>query len=197
MVCFGLFAALAIVAGCSDADGPAATDTIYALTCPAAPTECGSLSEDTCLRPDGGAIGDRDIFGENGELGCDGENVTIVVCRATETESGRQMIDLEASVGGFGFETRIFASIDGATIDGTCEVTVLEDDLAYGGALGTCGIEPPSMEQPCQISNISIGDDESIDVSFDVLCEGLRSETVPTDGFDVQANIRFARCTGI
>lgn len=184
------------LAGCSGDGGPAATDTQYTLTCPAAPTGCGSISEDTCLQPDGGAVGQREIFASNGELSCDDESVAIVICRGSESADGRLTLELEAVVGAFGFTTRVVASSDGASVDGRCQVTVIEEDLSYGGPLGACGIDPPSMEQPCQISNFTVDDESSINVSFDVECEALMSD-VTTNGFDVQASIRFARCTGL
>ncbi|MEM9728871.1 MAG: hypothetical protein AAF997_09820 [Myxococcota bacterium] len=191
---FGLVAAFSGAVGCSGDGGPAATDTEYTLTCPAS-QPCGSLSDTTCLRPEGGAVGEREIFAENGELSCDDETTTIVVCEATETTDDRLIVQLEATAGAFGFDTRIVASGDGASIDGSCEVTVMEDELAYGGMLGTCGIEPPSMDQPCQISNFTVDEEGPVNVSFDVECVGLLS-SVTEEAFDVQASIRFARCTG-
>ncbi|MEM7137519.1 MAG: hypothetical protein AAF500_13110 [Myxococcota bacterium] len=181
--------------GCDDG-GPAATNTSYTLTCPAAPTACGPLSDTTCLRPDGGPAGERVIFATNGELSCDGETPAIVVCRATATTEDRQILDFEAVVGDFGIETTIIVTVEGATIQGTCEVTLLEDGVSYGGSLGTCGVEEPSMEQPCQISNLTVGDADGAEIGFDLACRSLISDLTES-GFDVDATVEFARCDGI
>jgi hypothetical protein len=108
-------------------------------------------------------------------------------------------VTLEANVGNdFAFELR------GATIDSgdvvqqtACNVTIIEDQVPYD--IGTCGEDPPSMEQPCQLSNIST---EGGEVIFNLECRSLLSSVTGTSGFDVgavgggPATIRFANCTG-
>lgn len=180
-------------------EGPVATDASYNLTCPAAPATCGALAQSTCL----GNAGLRDILGVNGEVSCDGETPVIVICEATQMSDGGLILTLVASVGDqFAFELRgARVDPDGSMVTGSCEITIIEDGLSYGGSLGTCGREPPSMDQPCQIYNVILGDADGADISFDVECEALLSGTTG-NSFDVggrdggPAKIRFARCTG-
>lgn len=184
----------ALVAACST-DGAAATDTTYTLTCPAAPTSCGALAESTCLRPEGAPQGERELFLIDDEIACDGDQA-VVICEASQTSDGRRNLNLEALVGSsFAFEVSVVVGGDNSMIEGLCDVTVVEDGLAYGGTLGTCGFEPPSLEQPCQVSNLVIGNIDGADISFDVSCERLLSPTTES-GFDVDATVRFARCDG-
>ncbi len=80
----------------------------------------------------------------------------------------------------------------------SCSVTITEDEVPYN--VGGCGEEPPSMAQPCQVSNISTGDGE---VSFAVECKSLLSSVTGTSGFDVGAvgggptPIQFANCRSL
>lgn len=180
---------------CAD-DGPVATDVFYNLTCPASPATC-SPPQSTCL----GNGGLREILGVNGEVSsCDEETPVIAICEATRRPDGGLILTLLASVGDrFGFELRgATLDPDGSTVSGACELTIIEDQLPYGGSLGTCGAEQPSMNQPCQISNVVLG---GADISFDVECRTLLSSTTG-NSFDVggpggvPASIRFARCTG-
>ncbi|MDH3728068.1 MAG: hypothetical protein OER77_11110 [Myxococcales bacterium] len=180
---------------CAD-DGPVATDVFYNLTCPASPASCGSPAAGTCL----GTGGLREILGVNGEASCDGETPVVGICEGTRRSDGGLILTLVASVGDrFAFELRrATVDSDGTMVSGGCELTIIEDQLAYGGSLGTCGAEPPSMDQPCQISNVALG---GADISFDVECEALLSD-VTENAFDVggpnggPATIRFDRCTG-
>jgi len=180
---------------CAD-DGPVATGVLYNLTCPASPTTCGSLAEGTCLGP-GGL---REILGLNGEVSCDDVTPVVAICEATRRSDGGLILTLVASVGDrFAFELR-GATVDstGTIVSGGCELTIIEDELSYGGDLGACGAEPPSMAQPCQISNVSL---DGAEISFDVECEALLSD-VTENAFDVggpnggPATVRFARCNG-
>ncbi len=180
---------------CAD-DGPVATDVFYNLTCPAPPATCGSLAESTCLGS--GAL--REILGVNGEVSCDDVTPVLAICEGTRRPDGGVILTLVASVGDrFGFELRgATLDPDGSTVSGPCELTIMEDQLAYGGDVGVCGAEPPSMNQPCQISNVVL---DGADISFDVRCEALLSG-VTGNAFDVggpnggPATVRFARCTG-
>jgi len=181
--------------GCADA-GPVATGVLYNLTCPAPPAGCGSLAAGTCL----GTGGLREILAINGEVSCDGETPVIAICEGTRRSDGGLLLTLVASVGDrFAFELRgATVDSDGSMVSGACELTIIEDQLSYGGNVGACGAEPPSMDQPCQISNVVLG---GADISFDVECEALLSN-VTEKAFDVggpngePATIRFARCTG-
>jgi hypothetical protein len=66
------------------------------------------------------------------------------------------------------------------------------------GSPTTCGEEPPSLTQPCQLSNVST---EGNEVIFDLECDSLVNSTT---GFGVHVGalgggpttIRFANCTG-
>ena len=184
-----------LVASCADSGSTASVDAEWNLTCPPGnEVDCGSLAPDTCL----GDVGQRAIIGARGETSCTGDPI-IAACEAVERSNGMRVVFLEASVGGdFAFE------LTGATVDPgdgsmqqtACNVTIIEDGLAYD--VGTCGEDPPSMEQPCQLSNIST---EGGEVVFDLECDALLS-SVTGNGFDVGAvgggptQIRFSNCNG-
>ncbi len=177
-------------------EGPVATDASYDLTCPDPPASC-SLPQSNCL----GNGGLREILGVNGEVSCDGETPLIAICELQRFEGG-QLLTLVASVGDeFAFELRgVAVESDGSVSGAACAVTIIEDQVSYGGRLGACGDAQPSMEQPCQISNVVLGDADGADISFDVACQGLLSDTTG-NSYNVggreggPARIRFARCT--
>ena len=186
-----------LLASCADDEGPVATDATYNLTCPVSPSECAP-PQSTCL----GDAGLREILGLNGEVSCVGDNPIIAICEATLTSEGDPILTLVAAVGDlFAFELRGAAVGPGSTVGGSCEVTIIEDELAYGGSLGRCGGEEPSLQQPCQITNVAFGEDNA-DVALEFRCEDLRSSTTG-DVYDVAgpdggpATVRFARCTGL
>lgn len=155
---------------------------------------------ETCL----GSGGSRDIIGLNGEVSCEENTPIIAICEATQTSDDRLILNLVASVGDlFAFELRGAAiERDGTLTESSCEVTIIEDELAYGGDLGGCGAEEPSMEQPCQITNVVVSDDAGADLAFDIECQELISGTTG-NAFDVgglgggPSTIRFARCSGL
>ena len=180
---------------CAESGGPVLVDAEWNLTCPAAGgVGCGSLAEETCL----GVVGQRAIVGEHRQLACTGDPI-VAICEAVERPDGTRIVSLEADVGGkFAFELR------GATIDAGegdveptgCNVRIIEDQLSYD--IGACGTKPPSMEQPCQLSNVLV---EGGDVVFDLQCDSLLSSTTGL-AFNVGAvgggptTIRFANCLG-
>ena len=186
---------LLLALSCAESGGTVLVDVEYNLTCPDdTAVGCGSLASDTCL----GSVGQHAIIGARGETSCTGDPI-VASCEAVERPNGLTVIFLEANIGSdFAFE------LQGATIDsggnGTeqtaCNVTITEDGAAYD--LGGCGTEAPSMEQPCQLSNIST---EGGEVVFDLECKSLISRTT-TNGFDVGAlgggptTIRFSNCSG-
>jgi len=193
----GICAALALLAlSCADSGGPVTVDAQWNLTCPSGgAVGCGALAENTCL----GSVGQRALVGEYRQTACTGDQI-IAICEALERSDGKKVVTLEASVGGdFGFE------LSGATIDADdgslqaagCNVTIIEDGLPYD--LGRCGGEPPSMEQPCQLSGISV---EGHGIRFDLLCDSLLNR-ISELGFDVGAvgggptTIRFDNCAGL
>jgi hypothetical protein len=187
--------ALCLSISCAESAEMASVDATWNLTCPIdSAVGCGSLAEDTCL----GDAGQRTIAGERGSTACDGEPL-VASCEAIERSNGTRVIFLEASIGSdFAFELR------GATVDAgdgsveasACTVTIVEDGLPYD--VGSCGTEPPSMEQPCQLSDVST---DGGDVEFDLLCRSLISSTTE-NGFDVGAvgggptTISFRNCDG-
>lgn len=160
---------------------------------------CGSLAESTCL----GSGGLRDILGLNGDISCDGETPVVAICEATQKSDGGLILNLVASVGDvFAFTLRgATVDSDGGMVTGSCEITIIEDELSYGGSLGRCGTEPPSDVQPCQITNVVVGDADGADLSFEVECLALLND-ITERAFDVggpdggPASVRFARCTG-
>jgi hypothetical protein len=185
-------------------EGPVAAEALYDLSCPPPPATC-TQPQSTCL----GNGGNREILGVNGEAVCDDQSTILAICEAIPRSNGGFVLTLIASVLGqdedgvpsvdFGFELR--GAVVGAddSMSG-CEVTIVEDGLAYGSNLGTCGREPPSMDQPCQISNVILGDADGADISFELKCDTLLSSTGHAfdvgGGTDGRATIRFARCTG-
>jgi hypothetical protein len=180
---------------CAESGGPVSVDAEWNLTCPASGgAGCGALAEETCL----GIVGQRSIVGTHRQPACTGDPI-VAICEAVQNSDGTRDVFLETEVGGdFGFQLR------GATIDAgdgvveqtACNVTVIEDGLSYN--IGGCGTEPPSMQQPCQLSNVSV---EGGDVVFDLECDSVLSDTTGL-AFDVGAvgggptTLRFANCTG-
>ena len=180
---------------CAESGGPVLVDAEWNLTCRAdSAVGCPGAPADTCL----GDGGRRAIVGEHRQPACTGDPI-IAICEAVVKPDGTRIVSLEADVGGeFAFELR------GATIDAgdgiveqtACNVTIIEDELPYD--IGACGTEPPSMEQPCQLSNVSVEGDE---VVFDLECDAMLSSTTGL-GYDVGAlgggptTIRFANCVG-
>lgn len=190
---------------CADSNGTVAVDANYNLTCPdGSVAGCGSLAPETCL----GSVGQRSIVGSRGDVACNGD-VLDVKCEAIERPDGRTFIALEAYVVRPAtedeppvdqFAITLDAILGNDSVEDTCEVTIIEDGLDYGGIVtGACGVEPPSVAQPCQITNVST---EGGGVEFDLECEALLSSTT-TLGFDVgavrggPARIRFSNCTGL
>ena len=188
----------------SCADGPAtvAVDATYNLTCPDGnAADCGSLATPPpCLSEgaDGASVpGRRSIVGVRGDTACNGD-VLDVKCEAIERPDGRTFIALEAYVGDE-FALTLDAILGNGSVEDTCEVTIIEDGADYGGmATGACGTASPSIDQPCQITNVST---EGGAVVFDLECESLLSST-SLFGFDVGAvgggptRFQFSSCTG-
>jgi hypothetical protein len=179
---------------CAESGGPVQVDARWNLTCPAdSAVDCGALAPETCL----GVVGQREIVGEHRQEACTGDPI-IAICEAVQRADGSRIVSLEANVGDkFAFE------LQGATIDtggmveqAACNVTIIEDQVRYD--VGGCGEDPPSMEQPCQLTNVNV---EGTDVVFGLECRSLLSSTTAA-GFDVGAvgggptTIRFANCVG-
>jgi hypothetical protein len=179
---------------CADSGGPVLVDAQWNLTCPAdTGVGCGALAPQTCL----GTVGQRAIVGEHRQPACTGDPI-VAVCEAVQRADGTSIVTLEANIANtFAFELR------GATIDAdgvvertACNVAIIEDQVSYD--IGACGVDPPSMEQPCQLSDVST---EGNDLVFGLECRSLISSTTGA-GFDVGAvggvptTIRFANCVG-
>jgi len=179
---------------CTQDGGPVLVDAQWNLTCPpGGEIDCVTPAE-TCL----GVAGQREIVGEHRQIACTGRPI-VAICEAIQRSDGSRLIFLEANVNNeFALELR------GATVDTgdgsmeatACNVTIIEDQVPYD--VGDCGQDPPSMAQPCQLSNIETLGNE---VVFDLECDALLSSTTGA-GFDVGAvgggptTIRFANCTG-
>jgi hypothetical protein len=179
---------------CADSGGPVLVDAQWNLTCPAdTGVDCGALAPQTCL----GTVGQRAIVGEHRQPACTGDPI-VAICEAVQRADGTRIVTLEANIANtFAFELR------GATIDAegvveqtACNVTIIEDQVSYD--IGACGPAAPSMEQPCELSDVSV---EGNEVSFGLECRSLISSTTAA-GFDVGAvgggptTIRFANCVG-
>ena len=204
--CFTTLAML-FALGCSEAPGGSggsggtggAADAVFVdaewnLTCPAdSAVDCGTLAPQTCL----GDLGQRSFVGEHGQLACTGHPISAI-CEAIERADGARIVTLEANVGDeFAFELQAAdVDADGIVVQTACNVTIIEDGVPYD--MGTCGQNAPSLEQPCQLSNVSV---EGHEVVFDVQCNSILS-SVTALSFDAGAlgggptTIRFANCIG-
>jgi len=173
-----------LAVSCADSAGPVEVDAQWSLTCPD-DVGCTTPAK-TCL----GEGNQRTIVGQHGQQTCT-DDPLIASCEAVERD-GARLVFLEVNVGdAFAFELR-GARIDaGGPEQAVCTVTIVEDGDAYGRMLGACGEDPPSMVQPCQLSEISAAGGE---VSFDLECDALLSTTT---GFDVRGTFRFSNCTGL
>ncbi len=191
-------ALLALLAlSCANSGGPVVVDVSWNLTCPSSSSaECASWAEDTCL----GELGARSISGAHGEMSCNDQDPIIATCEVVQRDE-LTVINLKATAGDFGFELTGAATDDsgGMGAESVCIVTITEDGVDYGRTvmLGSCGREPPSVEQPCQISNVMA---EAGVVAFDLQCDALLNSTSGL-GFDVSAlsgqpTISFSNCSG-
>ena len=185
---------------CAEDGGPVLVDAQWNLTCPAdSEVDCGTLATETCL----GSVGQRAILGVHGERACTGDAI-LAVCESVDRSDGTRNITLEVNVDRGDRSFPKFAFELGARINSadnsvaSCNVTIIEDEVPYN--IGSCGEEPPSMAQPCQLSNIATGNGE---VSFAIECRSLLSSVTGTSGFDVSAvgggptPIQFANCRGL
>lgn len=183
---------LVLAVSCAESAAPVLVEARWNLTCSPAGTGCESLAT-TCL----GDLGRRAIVGEHGQTVCTGDPI-IATCEAVERSDGMKDVSIETNVDRndrgvprYAFDLRVRVNPDDGSVDG-CNVTIVEDQLPYD--VGACGTEPPSMAQPCQLSNISV---EGHQVSFDLECDALFSSILGADGpaFDVSARIDFSNCT--
>jgi hypothetical protein len=188
---FACLLAALFALSCAESSGTVTVDAMWNLTCPSGgAVGCGALASDTCLGP----VGQRSIVGSRGETACTGDQL-IVECEAVERPDGRMFISLDANVGNE-FAFQLDAILGEGSVEDMCDITIIEDQASYD--FGACGLDPPSMQQPCQLSNISTANNE---VVFDLECEDLLSTTSGL-GFDVGAvgggptTIRFSNCTG-
>jgi len=187
------------VLGCASNGGPVFVDAEWNLTCPSGGAAgCGSLAEQTCLGP----VGQRAIVGEHRQTLCTGDAL-IATCTTVPRADGATDVSLEAEADRdemgfpkFAFELGAKIRPGNGSVE-SCNVNIIEDGVPYN--VGACGVEPPSMEQPCQLSNVSIAGDE---VAFDLECNALMS-SITVLGFDVggigggRATIRFSNCSGL
>lgn len=178
---------------CADSGGPVVVDAQWNLSCPSGSSAgCGSWAVDSCISADN-QPNQRAIVGEHGQPECDDR--IIAICEAVQRSDGTRNVTLEANVGNqFAFELRGATLEDGSGLvqQTACNVTIIEDEVPYD--IGTCGAEPPSLQQPCQVSNFSTNGNQ---LTFELKCESLFS-SVTSLALDVQSptTIRFANCTG-
>lgn len=180
---------------CAESGGPVSVNAEWNLTCPGGGgAGCGALAEETCL----GVVGQRAIVGAHRQPACTGDPI-IAICEAVQNADGTRDVFLETEVGGdFALQLRgaTLDTGDGVVQETACNVTIIEDGLPYD--VGACGRETPSIEQPCQLSDVSV---EGGNVVFGLECDNLLSSTTGL-GFDVGAvgggptTIRFGNCAG-
>ncbi len=194
-----LFAVLAL--SCAQDGGPVLVDAQWNLSCPSGgQVGCASWAQETCI----GNGGQRAIVGENGQPECG--DAIVAICEAVQRADGMRDITIEANVDrnqgssprfAFRLEVKIDSNDDSVDL---CNVTITEGGSSYGAIdkLSACGTEEPSIEQPCQLSNVST---EGNEVVFDVECDALVNSTTGL-AVDVGAvgggatTIRFANCRG-
>ena len=201
----GVFLCSLLLVSCGDSDGPVLAEVRWALTCPDPPDPlrvCGSLGQ-TCLGPGG----NRQIFQFNGAEACPDNDANpgdvVAICEAVvrDEDEGVFSLRLEASVANmYGFEIRgLLVDVVTSTFVPSegCNVTIIEDGQIYDQ--GACGIEAPSEDQPCQITDLFV-DQRGQEVSMGVACMPIIS-SVGTE-FDVggqmggPADVQFFDCTG-
>jgi hypothetical protein len=184
---------------CAESSGPVSVNAEWNLSCPGGRgAGCGALAEQTCL----GVVGQRAIAGAHRQPACNGEPI-IAICEAVQNADGMRDVFLETEVrgatdAGGDIALQLHATTtDAGDVEPTaCNVTIIEDGLPYD--VGACGTEEPSMEQPCQLSEVSV---EGGNVVFNLECDSLLSSTTGL-GFDVgavgggPATISFGNCAG-
>jgi hypothetical protein len=180
---------------CAESSGPVSVNAEWNLSCPGGSgAGCGALAEQTCL----GVVGQRAIAGAHRQPACTGDPI-IAICEAVQNTDGTRDVFLETEVGGdFALQLRgaTVDSGDGIVEQTACNITIIEDGLPYD--VGACGTDAPSMEQPCQLSDVSV---EGGNVVFNLECDSLLSSTTGL-GFNVgavgggPATIRFGNCAG-
>ncbi|MBW1831428.1 MAG: hypothetical protein DRH23_04815 [Deltaproteobacteria bacterium] len=183
---------------CAETGGPVSVNAEWNLTCPAdSPVGCPGAPANTCL----GDGGHRAILGEHRQLACTGDPIRAI-CEAVQGADGTRLVTLEANIADdFAFElhAETIEAGDGLVEQTDCYVTIIEEGTSYGGrTLGRCGEDDISMDQPCQLSGISV---QGSDVSFELACESLINGTSVL-AYDVGAvgvgptTITFANCVG-
>ncbi|MBW2627455.1 MAG: hypothetical protein JRE45_07530 [Deltaproteobacteria bacterium] len=187
-----------LLLSCADSGGPTLVNAEWKLTCPVdSPVGCSGVPADTCL----GDGGQRVIVGEHRQLACTGDPIRAI-CEAVQGADGTRIVTLEVNVADeFALElhAETIETGDGLVEQTDCHVTIIEDQTSYGGpALGRCGEDDISMDQPCRLSSISV---EGSDVSFELECRSLINRTSVL-AYDVGAvgvgptMITFANCVG-
>ena len=194
-----LFAMLALAA-CGDDPAPLFADAVWQVQC-----RCYGMCS---------AIPTRDVQHLDGE---DGHNVA---CEVFE-RSGRRVLTASVSRGSeFELEIRDAEFMGmGGPVSGGCQVTVVEGGNEFRGA---CSANPPTVAQPCRISNLVINTDMdgNQQIEGDLLCFHLRSTAddtirreialpnlqvagsgmgeacMPTDESEAM-HFRFVNCTGL
>ena len=201
----GVFLSSLLIVSCSDSEEPVLANVEWALSCPQPPNParpCGSLG-DTCLSVGGG--GDRQIFQFNGADACPDDDANpgrvVATCVGVEREDTVFSLNVEASVADlYGFEVRgllVNVATNAVIPSDGCNVTIIEDGQIYDQ--GACGIEAPSEDQPCQISQLFV-DQRGEEISMLVACSPIIS-SVGTE-FDVggpeggPASVVFENCDG-
>ena len=199
----GILLSTLLVMSCSDSEAPVLANVDWALSCPQPPDpgrSCGSLGE-TCL----GVGDDRQIFQFNGADACPDDDTNpgrvVATCEGVEREDTVFSLNVEASVAGlYGFEIRgllINVATNAVVPSDGCNVTIIENGQIYDQ--GACGIEEPSEDQPCQISQLFV-DQRGEEISMLVACNRIIS-SVGTE-FDVggpeggPATVIFENCDG-
>ena len=113
--------------------------------------------------------------------GFDGDDAQRISCNVTETDTTRILSfntrgSLASVPYGLTMINATFPSGGGSPSAG--QVTVTEGSNTYVGA---CGGSPPSMTQPCQVTNVTFGDDgegRSL-ITGEIYCVGISPNASP------------------
>lgn len=175
------FASFLALAGCGDDPSPLFADAVWQVQC-----RCYGMCS---------AIPTRDVQNLDGEAPMGGGGRFAVNCSVND-RAGRKVLTASVdNADGYGFEIRDaeFPMATGGVVSGAgCTVTVDESGNQYRGP---CGANPPTVDQPCRISNLVVNTDMdgNPQIEGDLLCFHLPSTADPTRRREVaKPNVQVA-----
>lgn len=179
---------------CSDGgSGRAFADMVWQVRCPNPPVPGVGCPSDSMQ---------RDINHLDGEEGHQ------IACGVSDLPDGRQSFFFRAFHGtdyGIGVQRAIVPAGGGVVSGMSCEMTIIEDDNTYKG---TCGANPPSETQPCQLTGLTFSRESDGDtVTGTIFCKNVPNEVAPERSRDVTMagpggggagfSLRLVNCDGL